>query len=104
MLTANVDDRTITGLMLPYGAPGGRTNLGRVIASAGSVTIPDDPAGVVLNLEHQRTSPIGRATSITEEADGLHATFRVARTRAGDDLLAEVAEPGPPPRQPGGGG
>src|SRR5690606_16296937 len=36
--------------------------------------------------------PVGRAVSITEDEDGLTATFRIARTSAGDDLLAEAEE------------
>jgi len=91
MLTANLEDRTIRGLALPYGETG-RTNLGRVIASAGSVTIPDDVGSITLNLEHSRTAPVGRATAVEETPEGLVATFRVARTRAGDYLLAEVEE------------
>jgi len=90
-LTANLEDRTITGLALPFGEEG-RTNLGRVTASAGSVAVPDDVSAITLNLEHARTAPVGRATAVEETPEGLVATFRVARTRAGDDLLAEVAE------------
>jgi len=91
MLTANLEDRTISGLALPFGETG-RTNLGRVIASAGSVTVPEDVSTITLNLEHSRTAPVGRATAVEETPEGLVATFRVARTRAGDDLLAEVEE------------
>ena len=32
--------------------------------------------------------PVGRGTSITDEADGPHLTARVARTQSGDELLA----------------
>jgi HK97 family phage major capsid protein len=36
--------------------------------------------------------PIGRAISFEEKDDGPHATFRVARTQAGDDVLALAAD------------
>jgi hypothetical protein len=85
------DARTLTYRLLPFGEPG-RTNVGTVTAGPGSVTLPDDPAAVVLNLEHERTRPLGRAVSLAETTDGLVAAFRVADTRAGDDLLAEAAE------------
>lgn len=90
-LIANLEDRTVTGLMLPYGEQG-RTNLGAVTASKGAVTLPDEPGAVVLNLEHSRTAPVGRAVAFDESEGGIEATFKVASTRAGDDLLAEVAE------------
>ncbi|GAA4831635.1 hypothetical protein GCM10023221_04310 [Luteimicrobium xylanilyticum] len=91
LLTANVDDRTLTYRLLPYGEQG-RTNLGRVIASKGSVQVPDDVADVTLNLEHDFKRPVGRATEIHEDDQGLVATFRVAATTAGNDLLAEAAD------------
>lgn len=91
VLTASAEARTITGLLLPYGEEG-HTNVGKITAAAGAVTIPDDVSTVHLNIEHDFTRPVGRATSITETDEGLVATFAVARTRAGDDLLEEAAE------------
>lgn len=91
LLTANADTRTLTYRLLPYGEEG-RTNVGRVTASHGAVTVPVDASQVVLNLEHERTRPVGRAVSIEDVVDGLRATFSIARTRAGDDLLEEAAE------------
>lgn len=91
VLTANKEERTISGLMLPYGEVG-RTSAGAITASAGTVTVPDDASSVHLNLEHDSLRPVGKATAFEEREDGLHATFRIARTSAGDDLLEEVAE------------
>lgn len=91
-LTADKAARTITAApLLPWGQEG-RTNLGRVTAARGAVTIPEDVSGIVLNLQHDRNAPLARAVSVTDEPDGLRAVFHVAATRAGDDLLAEVAE------------
>ncbi|WP_324650996.1 hypothetical protein [Georgenia sp. H159] len=91
LLTASVEDRTLTYRLLPYGETG-RTNMGRLTASKGAVKVPDDPSALTLNLEHDRTRPVGKGVAISETDTGLEATFRVARTRAGDDLLEEAAE------------
>lgn len=83
--------REITGLMLPYGSVG-YTSAGAVTASAGSVTLPEDPSEIHLNIEHDFRAPVGRAVSFSEGEDGITATFRISRTSRGDDLLAEVAD------------
>lgn len=91
-LTASDDtSRTLTYRLLPFGEPG-RTSAGLVTASRGSVTVPDDVSSVVLNMEHDPTTPVGRAVSVVPDAHGLLATFRIAPTRAGDDLLVEARE------------
>ena len=91
VLTASTDDRTITGLLLPYGEQGS-TSVGKVTAEPGALTIPEDPGDVHLNVEHDATRPIGKAVAIDERDEGLVATFRVAATRAGDDVLEEARE------------
>lgn len=91
LLTASTDDRTLTYRLLPFGEPG-RTNMGLVTVHAGAVTLPEDVSRVTLNMEHDFTRPAGRATSIQEQDTGLVATFRVAATTAGNDLLLEAAE------------
>lgn len=89
LTAASADDRTLTGRLLPFGEAG-RTSAGLVTASAGAVTWPDDPSRVVLNLGHDRDRPAGRATHIAADAGGLTASFAVAQTPAGDQLLAEA--------------
>ncbi len=92
MLTADRASRTLTAdPLLPFGEEG-RTNLGRVTASKGTVTIPEDVSGMFLNLQHEATARVAKFTSVTETPTGLRATFHVPNTRAGDDLLAEVEE------------
>ncbi|WP_448072336.1 hypothetical protein [Georgenia yuyongxinii] len=91
LLIASVDARTLTYRLLPYGEQG-RTNVGRVTASKGSVTLPEDPSRLLLNLEHDRKRPVGKGVSIEDTDGGLVATFAIARTRAGDDLLEEAHE------------
>lgn len=89
LLTASVDDRTLSYLLLPYGEEG-RTSAGRVTASQGTLTIPE--GGIVGNLEHDHTVPTARSTAITDTPDGLHASFRILPTTVGNDLLLEAAE------------
>lgn len=89
LLTANADDRTLTYRLLPYGEAG-RTSMGRVTASKGVLTLPEDASSLVANMEHDRTRPVARGVALSEEDDGLRATLRVARTTAGNDLLAEA--------------
>ena len=91
LLSASTDDRTLTYRLLPFGEPG-RTNLGLVTVNAGAVTLPDDVSRVTLNMEHDFTRPAGRAVRIDEDDAGLAATFRVAGTTAGNDLLLEASE------------
>jgi hypothetical protein len=91
LLTASTDDRTLTYRLLPFDEPG-RTSLGLVTVLARTVTLPDDPRLVTLNMEHDFTRPAGRAVRIDEDREGLTATFRIAGTTAGNDLLLEASE------------
>src|SRR6478609_5270493 len=91
LLTADADNRVLTYRLLPYGEQG-RTNVGLITASKGSVTLPEDPSTMHLNLQHDRTRPVGRAVSLTEDDGGLIAAFKIANTTAGSDLLAEATE------------
>lgn len=81
--------RSITYRLLPYGEQG-RTSRGLVTARRGSVTAPEDLAAVHLNLEHDRTQPLGVLAAVIDDAEALWARFTIAATRAGDDLLTEV--------------
>lgn len=90
LTAADAARRTLDYVLLPYGEPG-RTSLGTVTVDPGTVTLPDDPASVILNLEHDALTPVGRAVSITDTPAGLLASFTIAATTRGDDLLAEAA-------------
>jgi hypothetical protein len=91
VLTANREERTITGLMLPFGEVG-HTSAGKITAGAGAVRFPASPDSVHLNIEHDSIRPVGKGISFEEKEDGIHASFRVAKTTTGDDLLTEVEE------------
>lgn len=89
-LYANVAQRIVSGLLLPYGEQG-KTNLGKFSINAGAVTIPSDPSIVTVNTQHDRENPVGRATELLDTAAGIVGTFSIAATPEGDTVLAEIA-------------
>lgn len=91
-ITANLDDRTITCLLVPYNEIG-QTNAGKFKVLAGSIAIPADPSVVSVNLDHDRYSPVGRATRLWEEEVGIMATLAIANTPEGDAALADALDP-----------
>ena len=88
-LTASLDDRTLTGVLLPFDQEG-RTNLGRLTAGRDvALTLAQT---VPLNVEHRPSDVIGKAVIIEQDAVGLRASFRVLETPAGDAALLEASE------------
>ena len=49
-------------------------------------------SGARLLGHHDRARPLGAPTSWSDSPSGLRATFKVARTRAGDEALAMAAD------------
>lgn len=92
---ANVQERTITGLLIPYGEEG-RTNQGRFMVEAGTVDISDavaDPSVIGINTDHVAWQNVGRAVAVWEQPDGVYARWSIARTPAGDAALADAVSP-----------
>ncbi|WP_169812633.1 phage major capsid protein [Nocardia acidivorans] len=93
---ADSDGRTIYGRVVPYGEPAeiresGVTYTERFAPGAFSRSIAERGGKVRLFAVHEtRRLPIGRATELTEQADGLYGSFAVAATREGDDALELV--------------
>lgn len=87
---ASVADRTITGIVVPFGREGS-TSMGPVIFELGSIN-QIDPASVKLLLEHDARRPIGRATNFTITPGGINGTFKISSTTAGADALIEASE------------
>lgn len=88
-LFADVQQRIVSGLLLPYGELGS-TNLGKFSVEPGAVRIPEDADVVTLNVQHDREEPIGRAIELTETPAGIVGTFKIANTPEGDTVLAEI--------------
>lgn len=92
ILASDVEGRTITGLVVPFGKVG-NTSVGPVQFS--EFAFGDFKASdIVLNLEHDRTRPIGRGIDGTEKVSpaGIAMGFKIAPTTAGTDALIEAAD------------
>lgn len=88
-LTANKEERIVTGMLLPYGEEC-RSNLGRFAFDEGAVELPTDLTGMSLNIEHEREAVVGAPLSLTETSAGVVATFKIAATPEGDAALADI--------------
>lgn len=87
---------TLNYLLLPYGQEGS-TSMGKLTASAGTITLPQDPTSLPVNMEHDYKRPVGFFASLTEAAQGLLASVKFLDTTAGRDAYAEAkakARPG----------
>ena len=92
VLAANVETRTIKGLVVPF-AKVGNTSAGPVRFEFGAFG-EIDPSQIVLNMEHDRTRPLGRGIAGSEEISpaGISMAFKIAPTGAGNDALVEASE------------
>jgi HK97 family phage prohead protease len=88
IIAANSSKRELTGVIVPFGQVG-HTNMGDVVFSAGSLKIGE---GIKLFTEHDMTRPIGKLSRYEEDDEKIIGTFKIARTNAGDDALAEAQE------------
>lgn len=91
------DGRTVHGIVVPYGQTA-RVNDGRgpyqerFQQGAFRKTLTERKAPVYLLSQHKHDAPLGRATDMREEAGGLYGSFRVSKTRAGDEHLELVRD------------
>lgn len=92
IFAADTETRTLRGLIVPFGAVGN--------TSAGAVEFHPEAFGaikaeeLVLNLEHDRTKPIGKGVAGSQKVTpaGVEMAFKIAPTSAGTDALIEAAE------------
>jgi hypothetical protein len=89
-LTANREERTVKGMLLPYGELSRNSNIGKIQFDKGTLTIPADADVVTANVRHDREDPRGRAIALEDTDAGLVATFRIAKTPEGDELLDDI--------------
>jgi len=82
---ADSNARTITGRIVAFEEVA-NASTGKVVFAKGSVV----PTDVKLNLEHDRTRPIGKTLSMSVNEDSIDATFKIANTTAGSDALEEA--------------
>lgn len=92
-LTANVEERTISGKIVPAGTGEvGNTSAGRVIFEAGAIALPEDAKTIKLLNQHDHKQPIGKATSFTQAEDGIYASFKISRSNRGTEALILAEE------------
>lgn len=92
ILAADVPNRTITGMVVPFGVSG-NTSAGAVVFEFGSFQ-QFKAEEIILNKEHSRTDPLGRGIAGSEVITpaGISMSFKIAPTTAGTDALIEAAE------------
>jgi HK97 family phage major capsid protein len=92
VLAANIVTRTIKGLVVPFSKVG-NTSAGPVRFEFGAFG-DIDASQIVLNMEHDRTRPLGRGIAGSEEVTpaGISMAFKIAPTGAGNDALVEASE------------
>lgn len=97
---ADMDKRTITGLLLPFGELSQPSKSGTepVMFSAGTVELPADPIVCAINEEHSQFKGRGHAVELVETAQGIVAEFAIGRTPEGDKILAQANDPDPAKR------
>jgi len=88
IISANSSKREMKGLIVPF-YQAGHTNMGEVVFTKGSIDIPEK---IKLFVEHDMTRPIGRLIAHEVTDTGIMGTFKIGRTNAGDDALAEAQE------------
>ena len=84
---ADSNSRTISGRIVAF-EEAANASTGKVIFAKGSI----NPAPVKLNLEHDRTRPIGKTLDMTLEDGTINATFKITNTTAGTDALTEAMD------------
>ena len=88
LTAADIETRTITGSIVPFGSVGS-TSAGPTIIAAGSVDVPER---VVMLVGHDDDRPVGRLTAHEVTDEGIVASFKIAATSTGDQALLEAAE------------
>lgn len=97
-LSIRSDGRTIAGLCAPFDTPAkvsddGRRSYVEVFQrGAFAKTIAGGGTVKLLVSHNSRALPIGRATSLREDARGLVGEFRVSKTTAGDEALELIKD------------
>ena len=84
---ADSNSRTISGRIVAFEEEA-NASTGKVVFAKGSIA----PASVKLNLEHDRTRPIGRTMDMTLNEDSIDAVFKITNTTAGTDALTEAMD------------
>ena len=92
-ITANVEERTISGKIVPAGTGEvGNTSAGKVVFEKDAIALPDDPKTIKLLNQHDMKQPLGKATSFISQEDGIYASFKISRSNRGSEALILAEE------------
>jgi hypothetical protein len=84
---ADSETRIISGRIVAFEEPA-NASTGKVVFAKNSIK----PTAVKLNLEHDRTRPIGRSIDMTLNDNSIEASFKISNTTAGSDAIAEAMD------------
>ena len=93
-LTANLEERTISGKIVPAGTGEvGNTSAGRVVFEKGAIALPEDPKTIKLLNQHDMKKPLGKASSFSvDETGNIFASFSISRSNRGTEALILAEE------------
>jgi HK97 family phage prohead protease/HK97 family phage major capsid protein len=84
---SDVESRIIAGRIVQWDAEG-NTSAGRTKFLPNSINFGKNTK---LVLEHNRTKPLGKLVEWSQDDTGITASFKIAKTTAGNDALEEAA-------------
>jgi HK97 family phage prohead protease/HK97 family phage major capsid protein len=87
LTASDAESRIIAGRIVQWDAVG-NTSAGQTKFLENSITLGKDTK---LVLEHQQTKPIGKLVEWSQDESGITASFKIAKTTAGNDALEEAA-------------
>ena len=87
LTASDAESRIIAGRIVQWDAVG-NTSAGQTKFLENSITLGKDTK---LVLEHQQTKPIGKLVEWSQDSSGITASFKIAKTTAGNDALEEAA-------------
>lgn len=91
-LFANVADRTVKGRLFTWDEESRVSQTGHQVAfSKGTLKTPRDITALNANIEHDRYKPAARFTSLEDDGVGPVASFKIADSDEGDELLSAIA-------------
>jgi len=87
LTAADAESRIIAGRIVQWNAEG-NTSAGATMFEPNSITFSKN---VKLVLQHDQTRPLGKLMEWSEDETGITASFKIAKTTAGNDALEEAA-------------
>jgi len=87
LTAADQESRIIAGRIVQWEAEG-NTSAGRTKFENNSIEFGKNTK---LQLEHDRTKPIGKLVEWSQDDTGITASFKIAKTTAGNDAIEEAA-------------